>query len=41
MIQPAQLYAKNTAQLEETREPVMSVTENTTRTLEKVAIERN
>jgi len=40
-IQPAQLYAKNTAQLEEQREPVMSVTENTTRTLEKVAIERN
>jgi len=40
-IQPARLYAKNTAQLEEQHEPVMSVTENTTRTLEKVAIERN
>jgi len=40
-IQPAQLYAENTAQLKEPREPVMSVTESTTRTLEKVAIERN
>ncbi len=34
-IQPAQLFAKNTAQLAEPHEPVMSVTENTTRTLEK------
>jgi len=34
-IQPAQLYAKNTAQLAEPRESVTSVTENTTRTLEK------
>ncbi len=40
-IQPVQLYAKNTAQLEEQRESVMSITENTTRTLEKVAMERN
>jgi len=40
-IRPAQLYAVNTAQLEEPREPVLSVTENTTRTLEKAAIERN
>jgi len=37
-VQPAQLYAKNTARLEEPREPVMSVTENTTRTLEKELI---
>ena len=35
MISPAQISAKNTAQLEEHREPVMSVTENTTRMLEK------
>ena len=40
-IQPTQLYAKKTAQLAEPHEPVMSVTENTTRILEKVAIERN
>jgi len=40
-IQPAQLYARNTAQLAEPREPARSVTENTTRTLEKTAIERN
>lgn len=37
----AQLYAKNTAQLAEAREPAASVTENTTRTLEKAAVERN
>ena len=30
-----QLNSPNTAQLEESRQPVMSVTENTTRTLEK------
>lgn len=36
-----QLPAKNTAQLEEHRESVLSVTENTTRTLEKVAIEQS
>jgi len=40
-IQPAQLYARNTAQLAKPREPARSVTENTTRTLEKTAIERN
>ncbi len=34
--QPPQLAAKTTAQLEEHREPVMSVTEHTTRTLDKV-----
>ena len=34
----AQLNAPNTAQLEEHREPVLSVTENTTRTLEKELI---
>lgn len=35
LIQPAQLSSRSTAQLEEYREPVRSVTENTTRTLEK------
>ena len=40
-MQIAQLYAKNTAQLEEAREPAGSVTENTTRTLEKAAVQRN
>jgi len=40
-MQPEQLYAKNTAQLEEAREPIGSVTENTTRTLEKASVERN
>lgn len=35
LIQPAQIINRNTAQLEEYREPVRSVTENTTRTLEK------
>lgn len=34
--QPPQLAAKRTAQLEEHREPVGSVIENTTRTLDKV-----
>ena len=34
--QPAKLAAPTTAQLEEHREPVMSVTENTTRTLDKI-----
>lgn len=33
---PVQIPAPDTAQLEEYREPVMSVTENTTRTLDKV-----
>ena len=38
---PAQLGAAiNTAQLEERREPARSVTENTTRTLDEVLIER-
>ena len=36
----AQLGAINTAQLEEHREPARSVTENTTRTLDEVLIER-
>ena len=35
LMQPAQIQNRNTAQLEEHREPVRSVTENTTRTLEK------
>jgi len=35
-IQPAQLSSPTTAQLEEPREPVMSVTENTTRTFNKI-----
>lgn len=35
ILQPIQIQTKNTAQLEEHREPVMSVTEHTTRTLEK------
>ncbi len=35
ILQPIQIQPKNTAQLEEQREPVMSVTEHTTRTLEK------
>ena len=34
--QPPQLAAKSTAQLEEYREPVMSITDHTTRTLDKV-----
>ena len=34
--QPVQIPAPNTAQLEEYREPAMSITENTTRTLDKV-----
>jgi len=37
---PAQLRAMNTAQLEEYRQPAMSVTENTTRTLDEVLVER-
>jgi hypothetical protein len=36
----AQLYAKTTAQLEEHREPVESVTSQTTRSLDKVVSER-
>ncbi len=38
---PGQLNAVNTAQLEEHREPLMSVTEHTTRTLDEVSIKRN
>ena len=38
--QPPQLAAKQTAQLEEHREPVKSVIENTTRTLDKVEVKR-
>lgn len=41
-VQPAQLYAKNTAQLAQGREEFLSsVTENTTRALGKVPVERN
>jgi DNA-directed RNA polymerase subunit RPC12/RpoP len=39
--QPAQLFTKTTVQLEEHREPTISVTENTTRTLEEVPMSRN
>ena len=39
--QPLPLPAPTTAQLEEHREPAMSVTENTTRTLNEVATKRN
>ena len=35
LMQPAQISERNMAQLDEYREPVRSVTENTTRTLEK------
>ena len=38
--QTGQLNSANTARLEEHREPVISVTENTTRTLDKVLAER-
>jgi hypothetical protein len=38
--QPARLTAPTTAQLEEHREPVLSVTENTTKTLDEVLVER-
>ena len=38
--QPPQLSAKTTAQLEEHREPVGSVIENTTRTFDKIPIEK-
>lgn len=39
-VQPQKLSAPRTAQLESPREPVVSVTENTTRTLDEVLIER-
>jgi len=39
--QPPQLFAKTTAQLEEHREPVMSVTDNTTRTFDKIPLKDN
>jgi len=39
--QPARLTPLTTAQLEEYREPVMSVTDHTTKTLDKVPIERS
>ncbi len=39
--QPPQLFAKTTAQLEEHREPVMSVTDNTTRTFDKIPLKKN
>ena len=37
---PVQLKAPNTAQLEEYREPAISVTEHTTRTLDEIAVKR-
>lgn len=39
--QPPQLFAKTTAQLEQHREPVGSVTENTTRTFDKIPLKKN
>lgn len=39
--QPPQISAKNTAQLEEHREPVMSVTDHTTRTFDKIPLKEN
>lgn len=39
-IPPVQLAAKTTAQLEEHREPAISVTESTTRTLDEVILKR-
>lgn len=39
-VEPLQLATPRTAQLESPREPVISVTENTTRTLDEVLIER-
>jgi len=36
-----QLFAKTTAQLEEYREPVSSITENTTRTFDKIPLKEN
>lgn len=39
-VQPAYLKPVTTAQLEESRQPPISVTENTTRTLDEVLIER-
>jgi uncharacterized membrane protein YvbJ len=39
--QPAQLSAPTTAQLEEHREPVTSVTENTTRNFEKIPLKHD
>ncbi|MCA1622591.1 MAG: hypothetical protein LC768_04175 [Acidobacteria bacterium] len=41
VIKPTQLSSPIAAQLEEPREPVLSVTENTTRTLSEVATKRN
>lgn len=38
---PIQLSSKTTAQLDEHREPAMSVTESTTRTLDEMIIKRN
>ena len=37
---PIQLGSINTAQLEEYRQPATSITENTTRTLDEILIER-
>lgn len=39
--QPQQLRPLTTAQLEEFREPAMSVTDHTTRTLEEMPLKRN
>jgi hypothetical protein len=40
-VPPAQISARNTAQLEEHREPVMSVTDSTTRTFDKIPLKEN
>ena len=39
--EPPQLFAKTTAQLEEHREPAVSITENTTRSFDKVLSKGN
>lgn len=39
--QPPQLFAKTTAQLEEHREPAVSITENTTRNFEKIPLRKS
>ncbi|CAN5526233.1 hypothetical protein BH10ACI1_BH10ACI1_12890 [soil metagenome] len=41
IVQPAQLFAPNTAQLSEHRESIGSVTENTTRTFDKIPLGDN
>lgn len=40
-VQPAQLFARNTAQLDEPTQMPISVTDHTTRTLDKVSLKEN